>query len=136
MIKAHFVREANIQMGRLRAQRVRLMEGFRQEQTWLSLNLNERQALLNRYLRGFYNGTSGSWEEFKNRADVPNYFYIWVTHQLIYGVVAGDGYSGWDWQGEKFSKSFFFFSSLPAALCLARRATRSMGFHWDFGAFL
>ena len=92
VVKAHYVREANLEIGRMRMRQLNLIEQFEQEERWLSLNLNERQNLLDRYVRGLFNSTTGEWEEYRH----PDFYSIWVLHQLLYGVVQKNGYSGWD----------------------------------------
>ena len=82
-MKAHYVREANLEIGRMRMRQLNLIEQFEQEERWLSLNLNERQNLLDRYVRGLFNSTTGEWEEYRH----PDFYSIWVLHQLLYVVV-------------------------------------------------
>ena len=92
VVKSHYVREANLEIGRMRMRQLNLIEQFEQEERWLSLNLNERQNLLNRYVRGLFNATNGQWEEYR----YPDFYSIWIMHQLVYGVVQENGYTGWD----------------------------------------
>ena len=91
--KAHLVNIANLEIGRLKFLRQELFAYASAEVTWVELNLDERQALLDVFVRGKLNGETNEWEEKQS----PNYYNIWITHQLIYGSGSGNGaYSGWN----------------------------------------
>jgi hypothetical protein len=59
---------------------------------WLLNNRNERQRLMNTQVRGVFNLTTGLWEPVRQ----PDYYTIWIMHQLLFGVTYGGGYAGWD----------------------------------------
>jgi hypothetical protein len=92
VVKAHFIREARLAHGRLSFRALKLRQEIEQEERWLIDNLNDRQAQLNTYTRGAYNTTLMQWVPLRT----PSYYYVWIAHQLMYGVTADGGYSGWN----------------------------------------
>lgn len=92
VIKAHFVRERNLELGTMEVKRMRMTQGVDAENKWFANNVNERQRLLNTMTRGAFNATTGVFQEIRP----PDYYMIWITHQLIYGISSGDGYTGWN----------------------------------------
>ena len=55
-------------------------------------NVNERQRLINTMTRGRFNATRGEFQTIRD----PDYYFVWIVHQLIHGVTSGDGYTGWN----------------------------------------
>lgn len=96
VVKAHFVRERNRKLGVMEVQYLRLQQTTEAENVWFANNVNERQRLINAVRRGVFNASAGV-ENFQTKRD-PDYYVIWILHQLIHGVVSGDtnAYTGWN----------------------------------------
>ena len=94
VVKAHFVRERNRRLGTEELQYLRLEQTTEAENVWFANNVNERQRIINAVKRGAFNATAGVFETARD----PDYYVIWILHQLIHGVVSGDdgAYTGWN----------------------------------------
>jgi hypothetical protein len=92
VIKAHFIREQNLEVGTVEVKRMRMKQNVNAENVWFANNVNERQRLLNTMVRGAYNMNTGAYREFRS----PDFYMIWIVHQLIYGLSSGDAYTGWN----------------------------------------
>ena len=94
VVKAHFVRERNRRLGTVEVQYLRLEQTTQAENVWFANNVNERQRLINAAKRGAFNATTSAFEAIRD----PDYYIIWILHQLIHGVVSGDdgAYTGWN----------------------------------------
>ena len=60
---------------------------------WFTNNVNERKRLINAVKRGAFNASVSNFVQARN----PDYYMVWIVHQLIHGVVSGDddAYTGW-----------------------------------------
>ena len=94
VVKAHFVRERNRELGVSEVRYLTLEQTTQAENVWFANNVNERQRLINAVKRGVFNATTGVFETKRD----PDYYVIWILHQLIHGVVSGDtgAYTGWN----------------------------------------
>ena len=92
VIKSHFVRERNLELGTVEVRKMRMAQDVKAENEWFSNNVNERQRLLNTMLRGRFNATTGTFQDIRS----PDYYMIWIMHLLINGIPSGDGYTGWN----------------------------------------
>ena len=108
-LKAQFVLAAQLQIGRLQASRAALASSASQAEQaaaaasltvsrWQTNNVGERQRLVNTQLRGVFNASSLSFVT--TRSAGPDYYMVWVLHQLLYGVTYSSGgvtaYAGWN----------------------------------------
>ena len=94
VVKAHFVNERNRKLGVVEVQYLRLQQSTEAENVWFNNNVNERQRLINAMSRGLFNSTISDFNTLRK----PDYYMIWIVHQLIHGVVSGDveaAYTGW-----------------------------------------
>ena len=91
VVKSHFIRERNLELGSVEVQRMRMLQSTEAENVWFANNVNERQRLINTMSRGRFDRDAGAFQHIRD----PDYYMIWIVHQLIHGVTSGDGYAGW-----------------------------------------
>ena len=91
VVKSHFVRERNLELGKVEVMSMKSVQSTEAENVWFANNVNERQRLINTMTRGRFNASTGAFETIRD----PDYHMIWIVHQLIHGVTSGDGYTGW-----------------------------------------
>lgn len=72
-------------------QGMRTTQDVGSENVWFANNVNERQRLLNTMTRGRFDKVAGDFEQLRS----PDYFMIWIMHQLLYGLASQDAYTGW-----------------------------------------
>lgn len=92
VVKSHFVRERNLELGNVEVRYLGLQQSTGAENVWFANNVNERQRLINTMTRGRFNRTTGAFQTIRD----PDYYLVWIVHQLIHGVASGDGYAGWN----------------------------------------
>ena len=92
VVKSHFVRERNLELGNVEVRYLGLQQSTGAENVWFANNVNERQRLINTMTRGRFNATRGEFQTIRD----PDYYFVWIVHQLIHGVTSGDGYTGWN----------------------------------------
>jgi len=90
-LKAHFLQDRKQLIGGTRIN-LKIATESSDEGRWFRNSKNERQRLMNVFLRGRFDATTGSFRTFRDTADK---YMAWIMNQLIHGVNSGDdAYTG------------------------------------------
>jgi len=90
-LKAHFLQDRKQLIGSTRIN-LKIATESSDEGRWFQNSKNERQRLMNVFLRGRFDATAGRFETFRDTADK---YMAWIMNSLIHGVSSGDeSYTG------------------------------------------